>query len=145
MERRGEERGDRTEDEPRHEPIAPKLLIHTRLHNRTIAPQIREELPRIARPVQIQHILVCPIIPQQRRVVEPVIALLLRESAGVMVAVDGGDEGDVHDVRVEVQSWDFGEDVVRGGGWVGEYDGSVVGRVVARHMYHPVRPKPENQ
>lgn len=102
-----------------------EFRVDRSLHDGTLTRQQRKQSRRISHSIQIDQVLVSPILTERNGIREPMLLAHAVAPAGVLCAADGLGEGDVHDVRVEiaegnrsfdpvVASWRIGKDYVLG-------------------------------
>jgi hypothetical protein len=107
-----------------------ELGINRSLHHRALARQQRKVPRRIPHPVQIDQILVPPVLTQGHGVGEPMVLAHTIASTGVLGTSDGLGESGIDNVGVELTDGHFGFDEMVRAGRVGKDDGAVgVGRV----------------
>lgn len=79
-----------------------ELRVDSRLHDSTLTSQEREQSRRVTHTVQIDQILVSPVLAQRDGVGKSMILSHTVTSTGVLGASDSLGERDVHDVGVQV-------------------------------------------
>lgn len=107
-----------------------ELGIHRGLHHGALTRQQRKVTSRISHPVQIDQILVSPVLSERNGIGESVVFTHPIATPRVLRASDGLGERGVRDVGVELTDGYFGFDKVVRAGRIGKDDRTVrVGRV----------------
>ena len=73
-----------------------------RFDDGTVRLQESKKSTRVTHPVQIQEILVSPVVTKKHAFVEPVVGDIPFVPSGIIIKIDGFDEGDVHNLVVEI-------------------------------------------
>jgi hypothetical protein len=96
--------------------------------------QESEEPPRVTHPVQIDEKLVSPVITEEYTLVKPMVGDVPFVPSGIIVKVNRFDEGDVHDIVVEVIHRDLRSMVARRPRWIGKDDVPFICRSGTGHL-----------
>lgn len=124
---------------PRLDPIREELAVDGRLDDRAVRLHKRKEAAGVALPVDIDEVLVTPVVTEvHAAVVEAVRSNERVEPTGEVVPVDNLHERDVHDVCVQLRCRNLRVYIVRRARWVREDQRPVRPRRVAGHPHEPV-------
>jgi hypothetical protein len=89
---------------------------------------------RVAHTVDINQVLVPPILSQRDSICESVLFSHPITSTRVLGTSDRFGERDIHDIVIQLADWYRGRDKVVGSWWVGKYDSLVGIRVIRGHL-----------
>jgi hypothetical protein len=99
-----------------------EFSIDGSLHNGTLTREKREQSRGITHSIQIDQVLVSPILSEGNSIGKPMILSHAIASARVLSASDGFCERYVHDIGVQVTNWDRSFDPMIASRWVGKDD-----------------------
>lgn len=87
--------GKRDEMKPRLNPVGVEFLVNGALEDSTVTSQESHETPTVPHPVQVQQVLVTPMVTQRCSIPEAMVSPQAIGTIVVSFPIRGGDKGDI--------------------------------------------------
>lgn len=125
---------NRDQNEPRLNPITEKLLVHSALDHSTLAHQESEKTGAVTHAIEVDQILVLPMLSEWHSISEAMVPPHAVASAWVLSASNRLCKSRIHDLRVQFGDGNFGEFVV-GSSWrIREYHSAIRVGLIRGHL-----------
>ena len=112
-----------------------------RFDNGTVRLQESKKPTRVTHPVQIQEILVSPVVTKKHAFVEPVVSEIPLIPSGIIVKINSFDKSDVHNLVIEIVHQNLCGMILGRGRGVGEDDVLFTHGSGTSHLDKSISPK----